>query len=153
MEEKEYKKNEENKQEEVVVETRTLEQLLEDLRKEKNWTYMHVVENLYKIGVTTDEKTVKKWEIGLVYPDIDMIYKLSELYMVSSENFIMAKTNSYNNGMQSVHMTFIKYFCYITGLSFKVAYFLIYAFLGFGLIYAFLFFLSCADMFMQSRPH
>ena len=68
--------------------------MLLDLRNQKGWTYIHIVEELQKLGVTIDEKSVKKWEIGLKYPDLDVIYKLSELYMIPSEKIIMAKSNS-----------------------------------------------------------
>ena len=103
----------ENAKEELKVEKRTLEQLLKDLREEKNWTYIHIVEELQKLGLTVDEKKVKKWEIGLEYPEINEIYKLSELYFVPSDNFVMAKTNSYQEGMASVHATLIKWVCYL----------------------------------------
>ena len=45
-----------NAKEELKVEKRTLEQLLKDLREEKNWTYIHIVEELQKLGLTVDEK-------------------------------------------------------------------------------------------------
>ena len=82
------------KEEKITVEIRTLEEMLLDLRNQKGWTYIHIVEELQKLGVTIDEKSVKKWEIGLKYPDLDVIYKLSELYMIPSEKIIMAKSNS-----------------------------------------------------------
>ncbi len=55
----------ENAKEELKVEKRTLEEMLKNLREEKHWTYIHVVEGLGKIGLIVDEKKVKKWEIGL----------------------------------------------------------------------------------------
>ena len=76
----------EQAKEELKVEKRTLEEMLKNLREEKHWTYMQVVEELGKIGLMVDEKKVRKWEIGLEYPEINEIYKLSEMYFVASEN-------------------------------------------------------------------
>lgn len=126
--------------EKMEVETRTLEQLLKDLREEKNWTYLHIVEELNKLGLVVEEKQVKKWEIGLEYPDINQIYKLSELYFVPSDNFVMAKTNSYQEGLNSVHATLIKWVCYLTGVSLKIGYVAFYVFMAVALIGSLLFF-------------
>lgn len=130
----------EEAKEEMKVETRTLEQLLKDLREEKNWTYLHIVEELNKLGLVVEEKQVKKWEIGLEYPDINQIYKLSELYFVPSDNFVMAKTNSYQEGLNSVHATLIKWVCYLTGVSLKIGYVAFYVFMAVALIGSLLFF-------------
>lgn len=127
----------------------TIEQLLTDLRNEKNWTYINVVEELSKLGVILEEKTIKKWEIGLVYPELDLIYKLSELYFVPAEVFIIAKSNSYTKGYNAIHQRLIKWFCYLTGLSFKVAYVLMYTILFLALIFAFMFFLNNCETTLE----
>lgn len=137
--------------EEIKVEERTLEQLLKDLREEKQWTYMHIVEELNKIGLTVDEKKVKKWEIGLEYPDINEIYKLSELYFVPSDNFVMAKSNSYKQGLESVHATLIKWICYLTGVSLKVGYVFFYIVIVVGLIWALWFFCDNVNTLLEVR--
>lgn len=132
--------------EENKIETRTLEELLKYLREKNNWSYYDVIEKLHEKSVIIDEKQLKKWEIGLEYPNADMIYKLSELYMIPSTTFITAKNNSFNKGLESVHMIIIKWFCYITGVSLKVAYIGSYIILGLALIWSFMFFLGCAGM-------
>lgn len=132
----------ENTKEELKVEKRTLEQLLKDLREEKNWTYIHVVEELQKLGVTVDEKKVKKWELGLEYPEIEQIYKLSELYFIPSDNFVMSKTNSYQEGLASVHATLIKWVCYFTGISLKIGYIGFYVIIAIAMIGALSFFIG-----------
>lgn len=132
----------EETKEEFKVETRTLEQLLKELREEKNWTYLHIVEELNKLGLVVDEKKVKKWEIGLEYPEISEIYKLSEIYLVASQNFIMAKTNSYKEGLASVHATLIKWVCYLTGISLKIGYIAFYVIIVLALIGSLLFFVG-----------
>lgn len=139
------------KREELEIEKRTLEQLLKDLREEKQWTYMHIVEELNKIGLMVDEKKVKKWEIGLEYPDINEIYKLSELYFVPSDNFVMAKSNSYKQGLESVHATLIKWVCYLTGISLKVGYVFFYIVIVVGLIWALWFFCDNVNTLLEVR--
>ena len=42
------------------TEKRTLEELLFDLRKEKNWSYINVIQELNNLGITTNEKIIKK---------------------------------------------------------------------------------------------
>ncbi|MCI8637283.1 MAG: hypothetical protein HFJ36_05580 [Clostridia bacterium] len=139
----------EKAKEKLEIETRTLEQLLKDLREEKQWTYMHIVEELNKIGLIVDEKKVKKWEIGLKYPEIDEIYKLSELYFVPSDNFVMAKSNSYKQGLESVHATLIKWICYLTGISLKVGYIFFFIVIYGGLIGSLLFFVSNLNLVVE----
>ena len=113
----------------------TLETLLTNLRIQKYWTYLNVVEELSKLGVMVTEKQVKKWEYGLEIPDLDMIYKLSELYFISSEKLISARDYSFS---QSYHSSFLlllaKWFCYLTGFTVKASSILIFLILGLGLI-------------------
>ena len=132
----------EKKEEKAYVETRTIEVMLRELREEKSWSYYNVIEELNKLGVEVDLKKIKKWEVGLEYPDLDTIYKLSELYMIPSKDFITAKSNSYAEGYNSIHMTFIKWFCYITGFTLKVGYIFFYVALALALIMSFLYFIS-----------
>lgn len=114
---------------------KNLETLLTDFRIQKGWTYLNVVEELSKLGVMVTEKQVKKWEYGLEVPDLDMIYKLSELYFISSEDLIQARDASFS---KSYHTSFLlllaKWFCYLTGFTVKASSILIFLILGFGLI-------------------
>ena len=141
------KKNNENSQ----IEKRTLEELLVDLRKEKNWSHFNVIQELNNFGISIDEKILKKWELGLEYPDTDVLYKFSEIYFFPVDNFIMAKNNSYAEGMNSIHKTFIKWFCYFTGLSFKICYVAFFVIVYGALIIAFLYFIAQCNLFMESR--
>lgn len=105
---------------------RTFEELFFDLRTEKQWKYIDVASKLCDLGVTVDDKTVKKWELGIAYPDLDMIYKLSELFFVSSQDFLNAKEISLKKSYNSIHMTIIKWFCYFTGFTLIYGRFLFY---------------------------
>ena len=130
---------------------KTIEELLRQLRQEKNWSYLNVIEELNKLGIVTNEKLIRKWEVGLEYPDLDTIYKLSEIYMVPSEDFIKAKGKSFEKGYNSIHMTFIKWFCYFTGVSIKIGYIVTYAFLYAALVGSFMFFISKCEEFLRVR--
>ena len=138
-------------QENKIVETRTIEQLLRDLRQEKEWSYWNVVDELTRKGIILDEKTIKKWEYGLEYPDLDVIYKLSQIYSVPSENFVIAKNNSFKEGFETIHMEFIKRICYVTGISLKVGYIAMYVFIGLALIWSLLFFIGKCNEYLLVR--
>ncbi len=144
-------KMEEEKQEKIIIEKRTIEELLRDLRTEKQWSYMNVVVELNKLGIFLQEKEVKKWEYGLKYPDLDTIYKLSEIYFIPCETLVMAKSNSYNKGYQAIHQTFIKWFCYLTGISLKIGYIMTNAFIYIALVISFLFFIEMCNMYLELK--
>lgn len=149
---KKISKDAENpEQENKIVETRTIEQLLRDLRQEKEWSYWNVVDELSRKGIILNEKTIKKWEYGLEYPDLDIIYKLSEIYLVPSENFVIAKNNSFKEGYETIHMELIKRICYIAGISLKVGYIAMYVFIGLALIWALLFFIGKCNEYLLVR--
>ena len=149
--EKVSQSKENTEQENKIVETRTIEQLLRDLRQEKEWSYWNVVDELTRKGIILNEKTIKKWEYGLEYPDLDIIYKLSEIYSVPSQDFVMAKNNSFKEGYETIHMELIKRICYITGISLKVGYIAMYVFIGLALIWALLFFIGKCNEYLLVR--
>ena len=152
---KKLSKSKENSEEEnkinKIIETRTIEQLLRELRQEKEWSYWNVVDELSRKGIILNEKTIKKWEYGLEYPDLDIIYKLSEIYSIPSENFVIAKNNSFKEGYETIHMEIIKRICYVTGISLKVGYIALYVFIGLVLIWALLFFIGKCNEYLLVR--
>ena len=133
------------------VEKRTLEELLRDLRIEKDWTYYNVLEELANRNVIIREETVKKWEYGLEYPDLDMIYRLADIYGIPSEDFIIAKNNSFKEGFESIHMFFIKNICYATGVSLKIGYITMYVIIGLALLGALMFFIGKCSEYLAVR--
>lgn len=149
--EKVSQSKENTEQENKIIETRTIEQLLRDLRQEKEWSYWNVVDELTRKGIILNETTIKKWEYGLEYPDLDIIYKLSEIYSVPSQDFVMAKNNSFKEGYETIHMELIKRICYITGISLKVGYIAMYVFIGLALIWALLFFIGKCNEYLLVR--
>ena len=95
-----------------------IEELLTRLRQEHNWSYLEVMSKLK--NKTIVDKDIKKWEVGLKYPDLDMIYELSELYQIPSEDLIKAKEYSYTKkGVFTTRL--IKWICYFLNVSMYTA--------------------------------
>ena len=113
-----------------------IEELLIRLRNEKGWSRIELLSHLS--SNTIKEKDIRKWELGLEYPDLDMIYELSAVYQVPSEKFIEAKNNSYVKGLGSINMFLTKWICYLLNVSIKVGmvllvlFYVIMLFLAFG---------------------
>ena len=105
----------------------TLEIILQNERLKRGWNYKHLAEQLALPNVT--EKNVKKWEYGFEYPDLNTIYKISELYQIPSEILVQAKNNGYVKGLHSVHKVFIRTICYIFNLPIKAMIIFSYIFL------------------------
>ena len=119
-----------------------IEELLIKLRKEKGLSRIELVEKLKSQDLT--EQDIKKWEIGLEYPDLDMIYKLSEIYEVPSQEFIQAKNNSFEKGIAGVNANVIKWICYFLNVSFYTGVVITIILYVVVLVLAFLFFITVA---------
>lgn len=145
-EEKKQKKNTENNtvNRKNSLEDLTIEELLIKLREDKNWTYIHLMQELNKLGKIVKEKELKKWELGLEYPNTETIYKLAQIYVIPSEIFINAKNNSFKRGNNLINLRLIKWICYFTGISLKIGYWVFMITLGLLLIFALWFFVSMA---------
>lgn len=124
-----------------------IEEVLREARQKNGWTYVEVVSRLKDDTLTGKE--IKKWEIGLKYPDLDMIYKLSELYQIPSEELITAKSNSYEKGLASVNQTIIKWICYFFDISLRAASVITVIIYVAALIVAFGYFVDKASMFQR----
>ena len=105
----------------------TLEVILQNERLKRGWNYKHLAEQLALPNVS--EKDVKKWEYSFEYPDLNTIYKISELYQIPSEILVQAKSNGYAEGLHSVHKVFIRTICYIFNLPIKAMIIFSYIFL------------------------
>lgn len=136
------------KTKENVENTTLIEILLANERKKKNWDYFDLAKKINDTNI--NEKTVKKWEYGLLYPDLNTIYKLSEIYNIPSEELVQAKNNSMNKGLGFIHFKFIDWFCYITNASIMVSIVLHLLFIYIiAPILALVFFVFCIQFAMQ----
>ncbi len=112
-----------------------IEELLIRLRNEKGWSRVELMSHLS--NKTIKEKDIRKWELGLEYPDLDMIYELSAIYEVPSEKFVQAKNNSYVKGLGSINMFLTKWICYLLDVSIKIGFVLLILFYVIMLFLAF----------------
>ena len=70
---------------------------LHKLRKEKGLTEEQLVDKINMVNV--QEINIRKWERDLEFPDLDAIYKLSEIYMISSAEIIDKKQKTLQAGV------------------------------------------------------
>ena len=121
-----------------------IEFILKSAREKNHWDYFDVAKKINDTNI--NEKTVKKWEYGLLYPDLNTIYKLSEIYNIPSEELVQARNNSMNKGLGIIHFRFIDWFCYITNISIITS--IIFNFVLVYIIapiFAFWYFVSCVQ--------
>ena len=90
-------------------------QWLYELRKEKGLTEDQLVDKINIVNVQT--KNIKKWERDLEFPDINAIYKLSEIYMIPSSEIIDKKQKTLQAGVDGIHMYIIRILSLLMGLS------------------------------------
>ena len=62
-------------------------------------------------------KNVKKWERDLEFPDLDAIYKLSEIYGIPSAEIIEKKNQTLQNGVEGINMFVIRMLSLMMGIS------------------------------------
>ena len=105
----------ENNEENGII----IEEMLKKLREDKNWSYNDVAYHLNDTNIMPEN--IKKMESELEYPDLDMMYKLSELYSVPVEDLVKAKEFSYETLRSSFSVTLIKWINYFFGISFKIS--------------------------------
>lgn len=65
---------------------------LYDLRQKKEYTIEELAQKINMPQVKI--KTIKKWEHDLEFPDLDQIYKLSEIYQVPAEELMQVRTRN-----------------------------------------------------------
>ena len=124
-----------NKEEKI-----TIEELLHELRIKNNLSYLELSEKINDRNIT--EKTVKKWEKGLEYPNLNIIYQLSEIYNISAENILKAKDNSFKSGLAGINFEAIKWICYFLDISIKAGNIITILIVAFLLIGSFWFFIT-----------
>ena len=90
-------------------------QWLYELRKEKGFSEDDLVE---KIGMINVQKiNIKKWERDLEFPDLDAIYKLSEIYQIMAAEIIDKKQKTLQAGVDGIHIYIIRILSLFMGIS------------------------------------
>lgn len=135
------------KRENEKIRLEEIEELLKEEREKRNWTYLELLEKLEIESLT--EKDIKKWEKGLKYPDLNEIYKLSEIYKIPSARIIQAKNNSFVQGNKSINIKAIKWICYFLDVSYKVGLVLLILTYVLLLVISFTTFINLANSFKK----
>ena len=117
------------------MEHKNLGKYLKELREKANLTQPDVAD---KVGVKVIN--VKRWEMELEYPELEEMYKLSELYQVSCEDLL-----NYKKEALSASERFIRGINKFFGVTFITGMTIFYAILIIALIGAFVFFKINAD--------
>lgn len=94
---------------------KTFEQLLYELRVKAGLSRHDLVNIINDKNI--QEKTIRRWESGLDYPDINRIYTLSEIYKVPSEELLLSKQLTLEAGLEGIHYYIIKCISFLMGVS------------------------------------
>lgn len=88
---------------------------LYDLRMRNEYTIEELVE---KLNIETiKSKNIRKWEHDLEFPNLDQMYKLSEIYRVPTEELMQVRTQTLEEGLKGIHKGIIRFIGYILGFS------------------------------------
>lgn len=111
---------------------------LYDLREKRGYTIEELVEKINMPNVTI--KTIKKWEHDLEFPNLDIMYKLSEIYEVPIEELMQIKTQTLEEGIKGINKEMVRFIGYLLGIPIYGAVIFSYVFLIVGGIGSVLFF-------------
>lgn len=90
-------------------------QWLYEIRKERGYTELELVEKINRRNVQV--RNVKKWERDLEFPDLDAIYKLSEIYGIPSTEIVEKKNETLQNGVDGINIFVIRMISFMLGIS------------------------------------
>ena len=115
-------------------------QWLYELREKNKYTELDLVEKIDNVNVQV--KNIKKWERDLEFPDLDSIYKLSEIYMIPSAEIIEKKNQTLQNGVDGINIFIIRLISLFLGISIYGALIVSHAVIYITLILVFIWFCS-----------
>jgi transcriptional regulator with XRE-family HTH domain len=113
---------------------------LYDLRCKKGYTVEELAEKINMETVTI--KSVKKWEHDLEFPNLEQMYKLSEIYEVPSEELMQVKTQTLQEGVKSIHKDIIRLLGYLLGISIYGTIIISYIIIAAAFVYSIWFFIN-----------
>lgn len=121
---------------------------LYDLRCKKEYTIEELVQkmNMEKVNI----KSIRKWEHDIEFPNLDQIYKLSEIYEVPAEELMQVRTQTLEEGLKGVHKELIRLLSYVLGFSIYGMLILCYIIIFVAFIYSILFFINATQTVRQN---
>ena len=77
-----------------------------------------VEELVEKLNIETiKSKNIRKWEHDLEFPNLDQMYKLSEIYRIPIEELIQVRTQTLEEGLKGIHKEIVRFLGYLLGFS------------------------------------
>ena len=124
------------------MEVKDFGELVRELRIKNDYTYASLADkiDLY----TVNDIVVKKWEHNVAFPSLDEIYKLSEIFMISSAELLASKQKSMEEGLKSIHVRFIRWLSFFLGFTIYGTIWFSRIIIFLALVASLLFFMSCA---------
>lgn len=120
---------------------------LQELRNEKGWTEIEVLEKLKMPEIT--EKEIKKWEKDTEIPDLKVLYKISEVYDVPVADLLISREQTLKIGISGIPKRLIKWLNRIFGISIYGIIFLGYTILFVALAITVLWFVNVVGQIAQ----
>lgn len=121
---------------------------LYDLRQKKEYTIEELAQEINMPSVKI--KNIKKWEHDLEFPNLEQIYKISEIYKIPSEEILQVRTQTLQEGLKGVHKTIIRFIGYILGISIYTTVILSYVFIAVAGIWAIFNFANACNQLAMS---
>lgn len=121
---------------------------LYDLRIKKEYTIEELVQKINMENVTI--KSVRKWEHDLEFPNLDQIYKISEIYDIPAEEIMQVRTNTLEEGLKGIHKTLIRFIGYILGFSIYTTVIMSYVLIFVAAIWAMFIWAEAAESILRA---
>lgn len=121
---------------------------LYDLRCKKEYTIEELARIINMETVTI--KAIRKWEHDLEFPNLDQMYKLSEIYEVPIEEIMQVRTQTLEEGLKGVHKELIRLLSYVLGFSIYGMLIICYIIIFAAFIYAIWFFIDATKTVQQN---
>lgn len=124
------------------MEVKDFGELVRELRIKNDYTYASLADkiNLHSVN----DMVVKKWEHNVAFPNLDEIYKLSEIFMIPSAELLASKQKSMEEGLKSIHIRFIRWLSFFLGFTIYGTIWFSRIIIFLALIFSFWFFMHCA---------
>ncbi len=116
---------------------------LYDLRCKKQYTIEELVQRLNIESLQA--KNIRKWEHDLEFPDLNQMYKISEIYQIPIEELMQVKTQTLQEGVKGIHKELIRIIGYLLGFSIYGTIIISYIIIFFALVWAFCFFITASN--------
>lgn len=116
---------------------------LYDLRQKRGYTIEELAQKINMPLATI--KSIKKWEHDLEFPDLDLMYKLSEIYEVPIEELMQIRTQTLEEGVKGINKEMVRFIGYLLGIPIYGAVIFSYIFLIVGGIGSVLFVASAMN--------